>query len=159
MITPRLAGIHFATAVATTQKAGERQLPMPRRSSGDGASLAGRIVGNPPLVPLELGPGDIALVLVLEQHVLLGQWAAYSAPQTLTQDPTMTDEAIWELEVESLRGATHGEHSPERISRRNGYLIGGGGIDAPEGAKFSAWASRHPRPRPFGYRSCASSAA
>jgi hypothetical protein len=34
--------------VATTQKAGEEQLPVPRRSSGDGASLAGRIVGNHP---------------------------------------------------------------------------------------------------------------
>ena len=31
-----------------------------------------------PLVPLELGPGDVALMLVLEQHVPLGQWAAHA---------------------------------------------------------------------------------
>src|SRR6266851_2574062 len=75
MIAPRLAAvgyIHLAAAVATTQKAGEEQLPAPCRSSGEGASLAGRIVGDHPLVPLELGPGDVALVLVLEQHVPLG---------------------------------------------------------------------------------------
>jgi hypothetical protein len=59
--------------VATTQKAGKEQLPTPHSSLGDGASLAGRIVGNHLLVPLELGPGDIALVLILEQHIPLGQ--------------------------------------------------------------------------------------
>ena len=86
MIAPRLAAIghvHFATAVATTQKAGEEQLPVSRRSSGDGASLARRIVGDHPLIPLELRPGDIALVLVLEQHVRLGQCAAHAAPYAL----------------------------------------------------------------------------
>ena len=59
-IASRLAAIgyiHFATTVATTQKAGEEQLPVPCR-----ASLAGRIIGDHPLVPLELGPGDVALV-------------------------------------------------------------------------------------------------
>jgi hypothetical protein len=73
--------------VATTQKAGERQLPVPRRSSGDGASFAGRIVGNLPLVPLELGPGDIALVLDLEQH------GRRPAPQTLTGAPSTVSTA------------------------------------------------------------------
>src|SRR5205823_354907 len=34
-----------------------------------GTDLTGRIVGNHLLVPLELAPGDIALVLILEQHV------------------------------------------------------------------------------------------
>ena len=56
---------------------------MPHSSFGDGAPLAGRIVGYHPLVPLELGPGDIALVLILEQHVPLGQWPAYSPPHPL----------------------------------------------------------------------------
>src|SRR5260370_25798404 len=55
--------IHFATTVATTQKAGKQQLPTPHSSSGGGASLAGRIIGYHPLVSLELGPGDIAVVL------------------------------------------------------------------------------------------------
>src|SRR5271166_3397303 len=85
-LTPRLAAIghvHFATAVATTQKAGEEQLSLSRRSSGDGAALARRIVGDHPLIPLELRPGDIALVLVLEQHVPFGQWAAHAAPHAL----------------------------------------------------------------------------
>src|SRR5260370_40027837 len=44
--------IHFATAVATTQKAGKQQLPTPHSPSADVASLAGRILGNHPLVPL-----------------------------------------------------------------------------------------------------------
>ena len=34
--------IHFATAVATTQKTGEEQLPVPHSSFGDGAPLAMR---------------------------------------------------------------------------------------------------------------------
>ena len=86
VIAPRLtaiAHVHLATAVAATQKAGEKQLPVPCRSSGDGASLAGRVVGDHPLVPLELGPGDVALVLVLEQHLPLGQGAAHPAPHPL----------------------------------------------------------------------------
>src|SRR5258708_13805651 len=86
MIASRLAAIghiHFATAVGTTQKAGEEQLPVPRRSSGDGASLAGRIVGNHRLVPLELSPGDITIVLVLEQHIPISQRAAHSTPHPL----------------------------------------------------------------------------
>src|SRR5260370_10344401 len=76
MIAPRLAAIghiHFAAAVATAQKAGEEQLPVPHRASRDATSLASRIVGDHPLVPLELGPGDIALMLVFEHHVPLGQ--------------------------------------------------------------------------------------
>src|SRR6516164_9031205 len=41
------------------------------------------IVGNHLLVPLELAPGDIALVLILEQHVPFGQWAPHAATDAL----------------------------------------------------------------------------
>ena len=86
MIAPRLAAIgdiHLAAAMATAQEPGEKQLPAPYRSSGHGAALAGRIVGDHALVPLELLPGDIALVLILEQHVPFRQWAPQAAPDTL----------------------------------------------------------------------------
>jgi hypothetical protein len=64
---------------------------VPCRTSGEGASLAGRIIGDHPLVPLELGPGDVALVLILEQDVPLGQWATHAAlhPLAALLDPDL----------------------------------------------------------------------
>jgi hypothetical protein len=56
-------------AIAATQEAGEQQLSTPCSTSGDGAALAGCIVGNHALVPLKLVPGDITLVLILEQYI------------------------------------------------------------------------------------------
>ena len=72
VIAPRLAAIahiQLAAAMATAQKPSKKQLPAPHRSSDRGTAFAGRIVGNHLLVPLELAPGDIALVLILEQHI------------------------------------------------------------------------------------------
>ena len=50
---------------------------------GNRPSHAGRIVGDEALIELELIPGDVALVLILEQHVplrsrgaLRGGWSA-----------------------------------------------------------------------------------
>src|SRR5437660_4847424 len=65
--------------MATTQQASKKQFAAPHRASDRGAALTGRIVGNHLLVPLELAPGDIALVLILEQHVPFGQWAPQAA--------------------------------------------------------------------------------
>ena len=50
-----IAHVHLAAAVAAAQEPGEKELPAPRRPSRDGAALTGRIVGDHPLVPLELG--------------------------------------------------------------------------------------------------------
>ena len=72
---------------------------MSRRSSGDGAPCR-RIVGDHPLIPLELRPGDIALVLVLEQHVPFGQSAAHAAPHALAAFP----------HADLVRGSPEGIH-------------------------------------------------
>src|SRR5438128_5949075 len=69
--------------MATAQKSSEKQLAATHRSSDRGTALTGRIVGNHLLVPLELAPGDIALVLILEQHVPFGQWAPQAAIDAL----------------------------------------------------------------------------
>src|SRR5216683_4303510 len=61
----------------------EKQLPAPHRSSDRRTTLAGRVVGNHLLVPLELAPGDIAIVLILEQHVPFGHWAPQAALDAL----------------------------------------------------------------------------
>lgn len=85
VVTARLAAIthiHLATALATAQKPREKKLPAPYRPSGQSA-FAGRIVGNHLLVPLELAPADIALVLSLEQHVPFRQWAPQAALDAL----------------------------------------------------------------------------
>src|SRR5260370_3878221 len=69
--------------MATAQKSSEKQLAATHRSSDRGTALTSRIVGNHLLVPLEPAPGDIALVLILEQHVPFGQWAPHAATDAL----------------------------------------------------------------------------
>src|SRR5947209_10438472 len=69
VIAPRLAPIahvQLAAAMATTQQTSKKQLAAPHRASDRGTALTGRIVGNHLLVPRELAPGDIAVVLILE---------------------------------------------------------------------------------------------
>ena len=86
VIAPRLAPIahiQLAAAMATAKEPSEKQLPAPHRSSDRGTTLTGRIVGNHLLVPLELAPGDIALVLILEQHVPFGHWTPHAATDAL----------------------------------------------------------------------------
>src|ERR1700757_2114482 len=69
--------------MTTAQKPRQKQPPAPHRASDRGTALTGRIVGNHLLVPLELAPGDIALVLILEQDVPLGQGAPQAANDAL----------------------------------------------------------------------------
>src|SRR5260370_1338629 len=86
VIAPRLAPIahvQLAAAMATAQKSSEKQLAATHRPSDRGTALTGRIVGNHLLVPLELAPGDITLVLILEQHVPFGHWAPHAAIDAL----------------------------------------------------------------------------
>ena len=68
--------------MAAAQKPSQQQLSAPDRPSDRGA-FARCIVGNHALVLLERAPGDIALVLILEQHVPLGQWAPQAALDAL----------------------------------------------------------------------------
>src|SRR5258708_7649502 len=85
-VPPRLASIahiQLAAAMATAQEPCEKQPPAPHRSSDRRTTLAGLVVGNHLLVPLELAPGDIALVLILEQHVPFGHWAPQAALDAL----------------------------------------------------------------------------
>src|SRR5271156_1572662 len=74
-----IAHIQLAAAMAATQEPRQKQSTRPHRASGRGAPLAGRIVGNHLLVTLELAPGDIALVLILEQNIPLRLRAPQSA--------------------------------------------------------------------------------
>src|SRR5271163_1374413 len=64
-----IAHVQLAAAMAATQEPRHEQLTQPHRSFGRGAALPGRIIGNRPLVALELAPGDIALVLILERNI------------------------------------------------------------------------------------------
>src|ERR1700756_2824705 len=71
VIAPRLAAIadvNLAAAMTTAQKPRQEQFSAPY-CSGDRGAYAGRIVGNHTLVPVELAPGDITFVLILEQHI------------------------------------------------------------------------------------------
>src|SRR5580704_5502108 len=71
VIAPRLAAIadvQLAAAMTTAQKPRQEQFSAPY-CSGDRGAFAGRIVGNHTLVPVELAPGDITFVLILEQHI------------------------------------------------------------------------------------------
>ena len=82
VIAPGLAAIahiQLAAAMAATQEPRQKQSTRPHCASGRGAPLAGRIVGNHLLVTLELAPGDIALVLILEQNIPLRLRAPQSA--------------------------------------------------------------------------------
>src|SRR5208337_2261747 len=63
-----IAHIHLATAMTTAQKPSQQQLAAPHRPSRQGA-FAGRIISNDTLVPLEFASGDVARVLILEQHI------------------------------------------------------------------------------------------
>src|SRR6266446_9530499 len=71
VIAPRLAAIadvQLTAAMTTAQKPRQQQFSA-SYCSGDRGAFAGRIVGNHTLGPLELAPGDITLVPVLEQHI------------------------------------------------------------------------------------------
>src|ERR1700732_2946918 len=88
VIAPRLAAIadvQLAAAMTTAQKPRQEQFSAPY-CSGDRGAFAGRIVGNHTLVPVELAPGDITFVLILEQHIpfrLRAPQSALDAPASV----------------------------------------------------------------------------
>ncbi|HJZ16217.1 MAG TPA: hypothetical protein VJ251_12265, partial [Stellaceae bacterium] len=69
--------------MTTAQKPGQQQLAAPYRSLDRGTALARRIIGNHALVPLELLPSDVALVLIFEQNIPFGHWATHPTPHAL----------------------------------------------------------------------------
>src|SRR6516165_3476378 len=75
--------IQLAATMATTQQSREQRFPAPHRPSNCGTAFASRIIGDHALVPLELFPGDIAFMLILEQNVPFRLWSAQSALDTL----------------------------------------------------------------------------
>src|SRR6201988_2750096 len=66
VVAARLAVAHvqFSAAMATSEQARENKLASARRPARDGATFSGRVVRNHTLVPFELLPTDIALVLI-----------------------------------------------------------------------------------------------
>src|SRR5262249_2423452 len=78
-----ISHIQLPSTMATTHQSREQRLPAPHRTSDRGTAFASRIIGDHALVPLELIPGDIALMLILEQQVRCRLWAAQSPLDTL----------------------------------------------------------------------------
>src|SRR6516225_7209461 len=78
-----ISHMQLAATMATTQQSREQRFPAPHSASGRGTPLAGRIVGNHTLVPLELVPSDITLMLILEQNIPFGLRSVQSAPDAL----------------------------------------------------------------------------
>src|ERR1700720_2861312 len=75
--------MQLAATMTTAQKPGQQQLAAPYRSLDRGTALARRIIGNHALVPLELLPSDVALVLIFEQNIPFGHWATHPTPHAL----------------------------------------------------------------------------
>ena len=48
---------------------GQEQLSLPNCASDLGTTHAGRVVGDHAKIPLELGPGDVRLMMILDQHI------------------------------------------------------------------------------------------
>src|SRR6476661_2674381 len=82
--------IHLSAAMAASEQARENEFALPRRPARDGAAFSGSVVRNHTLVPFELLPTDIALVLIFEQHVPFRAGAPKSASHTLS--PVLDDD-------------------------------------------------------------------
>ena len=72
VITAQLAvvvDVQLAAAMTTSHKPGQEQLSLPNCASDLGTTHAGRVVGDHAKIPLELGPGDVRLMMILDQHI------------------------------------------------------------------------------------------
>src|SRR5215472_4043061 len=98
--------------MTTAQEPRQEQFSTPYRS-GDRGAFAGRIVGDHTLVPLELAPADITLVLILEQYIPFRLRAPQTAPDALA---TVLD-----------------AHSAHRAAKSIGASIDGVGQDVVDG--------------------------
>src|SRR5580693_4591887 len=75
--------LQLAAAVTAAQESCEKYFALAYSASGNRPSHAGRIVSDVALIVLKLIPGDVTLVLILEQHVPFSDRASYSAADVL----------------------------------------------------------------------------
>src|ERR1700737_5606535 len=75
--------MQFAAAMTTAQESGQQQLSAPNRSLDGGAAFACGVVGDHALVPLELLPGDVGLVMILDQNIPFGHRPMHATPHAL----------------------------------------------------------------------------
>src|SRR6266849_4822621 len=75
--------MQLAAAMTTAQKSGQQQLTAPYRSPDRGAAFAGGVVADHTLIPLELLPGDVGLVMILDQNIPFGHRPMHATPDTL----------------------------------------------------------------------------
>src|SRR5215831_9569060 len=75
--------MQLAAAMTTAQKSGQQQLSAPYRSLDRGAAFAGGVVGDHALVPLELLPGDVGRVMILDQNIPFGHRPMHATPHAL----------------------------------------------------------------------------
>src|SRR5258708_36179777 len=75
--------MQFATAMTTAQESGQQRLAAPARSLDGGAAFACGVVGDHALVPLELLPGDVGLVMILDQNIPFGHRPMHATPHAL----------------------------------------------------------------------------
>src|SRR6266849_1784948 len=78
-----VGNMQLAAAMTTAQKPGQEQLSAPYRALDRGTAFTGCIVGDHVLVPLELVPGDVGLVMILDQNVPFGHRPMHATPDTL----------------------------------------------------------------------------
>src|SRR5437870_12550825 len=75
--------MQFAAAMTTAQKSGQQQLSAPNRSLDGGAAFASGVVGDHALVPLELLPGDVGLMMILDQYIPFALRSMHATPHAL----------------------------------------------------------------------------
>src|SRR6201997_878922 len=75
--------MQLAAAVAAPQQSRQQQLAFTSRSASECAAHAGRIVGDYLEVALELVPGDVGRVMVLDQDVPFGHGLLHTTPDML----------------------------------------------------------------------------
>jgi hypothetical protein len=75
--------MQFAAAMTTAQKSGQQQLSAPDCSLDRGAAFASGVVGDHALIPLELLPGDVGLVMILDQNIPFGHRPMHATPHAL----------------------------------------------------------------------------
>jgi hypothetical protein len=76
--------MQLAATMTTAQQSSQQQLAAAHRSFDRSTAFAGRIIGNHALVLLKLVPGDVALVLILEQNIPFGHWAPQPTSHAFT---------------------------------------------------------------------------
>src|SRR5256885_4316659 len=75
--------MQFAAAMTTAQESWQQQLSAPNRSLDGGAAFAGGVVGDHALVPLELLPGDVGLMMILDQYIPFAHRSMHATPHAL----------------------------------------------------------------------------